>query len=327
MTLRDPAKKKARDRRLRQRHAARIASGRCTRCGRFPPEPGLKVCSGCAEKRRAADRARRARARAEGKQYGGRDPERCRRSRPRRRQAAAERVEGGGTMHILRPPPAGGEPLRLRAMPRGASRTRPPALWRAPRRRPLRTLHAAHGRGPVALRPLPRAGEGARLSRARERRRQETLRKTARAGRNVWIVESPPVARPAVSAAHIVPTPALPSDTWRCSGRRRFPWSNWRRARSWALFETESEAAACIAFARLRLDQVEIRLQRAADGAVAVMSADPPRASDGEPAPDNRDPESASATAVTGRAVRETLVNPADLGPGGRREEGRAWRR
>ena len=34
----------------------------CTRCGRLPPEPGLKVCTGCAEKRRAADRARRAKS-------------------------------------------------------------------------------------------------------------------------------------------------------------------------------------------------------------------------------------------------------------------------
>ena len=66
----------------------------CTRCGRLPPEPGLKVCGDCAEKRRAADRARRAKARAEGKQYGGRDPERCRRADragdKRRRRARQE---------------------------------------------------------------------------------------------------------------------------------------------------------------------------------------------------------------------------------------------
>ena len=80
MPPRDPAKKKARDERHRQRHIDRVASGVCTRCGRLPPEPGIKVCTGCAEKRRAADRARRAKARSEGKQYGGRDPERCRRA-------------------------------------------------------------------------------------------------------------------------------------------------------------------------------------------------------------------------------------------------------
>ena len=47
----------------RQRHAERIANGLCTRCGRVPPEAGLKMCEGCGEKRRGADRARRAKAR------------------------------------------------------------------------------------------------------------------------------------------------------------------------------------------------------------------------------------------------------------------------
>ena len=74
---------------------------------------------------------------------------------------------------------------------------------------------------------------------------------------HVWIVESTPVEGRAVRAAHIVPTPARPSATWRRSGRRRFPWSNWRRATNWGL--GRSQAAACIAFARLRPDQVEIR--------------------------------------------------------------------
>ncbi len=94
MPVRDPANKKARDRRHRQRQAARVASGVCTRCAKLPPEPGLKVCSGCAKKRRAADRARRAKARAEGKLYGGRDPEQCRRADragdKRRRRARQE---------------------------------------------------------------------------------------------------------------------------------------------------------------------------------------------------------------------------------------------
>ena len=96
MPLRDPAKKKERDRRLRQRHAARAASGTCTRCGRLPPEPGLKVCGSCAEKRRAADRARRARARQQGMPYGGRDPEQCRRAdRAGDRRRRRARLEAG----------------------------------------------------------------------------------------------------------------------------------------------------------------------------------------------------------------------------------------
>ena len=66
----------------------------------------------------------------------------------------------------------------------------------------LRTLQAAHGRRPVALRPMPRAGEGARLSRARERCREEALRREARAGRmrGLW---SPHRGRGALSALRI----------------------------------------------------------------------------------------------------------------------------
>ncbi len=69
---------RARERQRRQ-HAARLASGKCTRCGQLPPEPGLKLCRRCGEKRRAAERARRAKARAEGNHYG-RDPKQCRRA-------------------------------------------------------------------------------------------------------------------------------------------------------------------------------------------------------------------------------------------------------
>ena len=96
MPLKNPAKKQARDLRNRQRHAERVASGTCTRCGRLPPEPGLKVCGSCAGKRRAADKARRAEARQQGKSYGGRDPERCRRAdrASDRRRRRARQVAG-----------------------------------------------------------------------------------------------------------------------------------------------------------------------------------------------------------------------------------------
>ncbi|MDE2814900.1 MAG: hypothetical protein OXM01_17875 [Gemmatimonadota bacterium] len=94
MPFRDPAKKQTHDYRLRQRHAERIANGLCTRCGKLPPEPDRRMCACCGEKRRAADRARRARVRAQGKPYGGRDPDLCRRadraSDKRRRRARQE---------------------------------------------------------------------------------------------------------------------------------------------------------------------------------------------------------------------------------------------
>ena len=75
-----PSRDESAQERQRRRHADRIARGICTRCGKAPPEAGLKLCRRCGEKRRAAEKARRDRARAEGRIYAGRDPERCRRA-------------------------------------------------------------------------------------------------------------------------------------------------------------------------------------------------------------------------------------------------------
>ena len=62
----------------------------------------------------------------------------------------------------------------------------------------------------------------ASLPRKRAPLGRDAMSRGARRAR-VWIVESPPVARPVVSAAHIGPTPARPSVTWRRFGRRRSP--------------------------------------------------------------------------------------------------------
>ena len=112
----DSARKRA-SARLRRNHAARIASGLCTRCGKAPPEPGLKMCSDCGDKRRAADRARRAKARAEGKLYGGRDPDLCRRAdRAGDRRRRRARRDAGLCSNCGRNPPEDGrtvcEPCR-----------------------------------------------------------------------------------------------------------------------------------------------------------------------------------------------------------------------
>ena len=37
---------------LRQLHADRLAAGICVRCGRAPPDPGLKMCESCLGKQR-----------------------------------------------------------------------------------------------------------------------------------------------------------------------------------------------------------------------------------------------------------------------------------
>lgn len=73
---RDPERANAYQReRKRRLHAGRAAAGICTRCGRAQALSGGSACEPCAEKRRAHDRVRHARAKAQGLAYGGRDPE------------------------------------------------------------------------------------------------------------------------------------------------------------------------------------------------------------------------------------------------------------
>ena len=101
MAHRDPQQGRARDReRFRKRVAERIARGLCTKCGREPAAPARRLCAGCSEKRRAADRARYAEAKAKGALYGGRDPEPKRRNaRERSRRRHRDRI---GTLHPVR---------------------------------------------------------------------------------------------------------------------------------------------------------------------------------------------------------------------------------
>ncbi len=93
---RDPAREREyRRERSRRQHASRKAAGICTKC-KAPARPGRTTCEPCAEKHRARDRARHAKAKAEGIPYGGRDPEARRlagRKRSRRR-AEARRAAG-----------------------------------------------------------------------------------------------------------------------------------------------------------------------------------------------------------------------------------------
>ena len=92
MAYADPAVRRQRN---RERVARRKAAGICTRC-KVPARPGRTTCEPCAGKHRAGDRARHARAKAEGIPYGGRDPEARRLSgrKRSRRRAEARRAAG-----------------------------------------------------------------------------------------------------------------------------------------------------------------------------------------------------------------------------------------
>ena len=95
MAYRDREVGKRRDReRYHRRVAERRVAGFCEKCGRRPPAPGRPVCGACAEKARAAGRARDARLRAAGKPR--RDPARAREyERERSRRQAQARREAG----------------------------------------------------------------------------------------------------------------------------------------------------------------------------------------------------------------------------------------
>ena len=256
MPLKDSTKKEAWNRRLRRRHAERSASGTCTRCGRVPPEPGLKVCGGCAEKRRAAERARRDRARSQGKLYRGRDPERCRRADRDGDRRRRERRDAGLCTSCGRRRP---EDNRSVCEPCRKAR-------RALDRRRYAARKAA-GRCVRCRQPtvggLSRCGRCLLLEKERVSPERESAvsrkRYAARRARGICV----DCKTPAGSAARCGRC-AYRSNS-RAPGRHLV--SMWppqiavielETGEELGVFETESEAAACIAFARLRPDQVEI---------------------------------------------------------------------
>ena len=97
MPYKDPGKERACARRRYERITAeRTARGMCPRCGVAKQVPDRTLCRPCREKRRRAERARHAKARAAGLLYAGRDAERCRRSaRDRSKQRDRARRDAG----------------------------------------------------------------------------------------------------------------------------------------------------------------------------------------------------------------------------------------
>ncbi len=108
---RDPDRAKAYEReRSRRKAERRREAGLCGKCGRNPVPPERRTCEPCAAKRRAADRARYAEARAAGLQYGGR-PAAAKRKAARiasRKRHAARRAANACTRCGHRTPVAGG---------------------------------------------------------------------------------------------------------------------------------------------------------------------------------------------------------------------------
>ena len=116
-TDREAGNSKDRERYLR-RAAARAAAELCLTCGREPPASGRKSCEPCLVRRREADRLRHRKAAASGLAYGGRDPNKKRRSsRAAGRKRRADRSATGRCTRCGRNPPVDGgatcEPCRI----------------------------------------------------------------------------------------------------------------------------------------------------------------------------------------------------------------------
>ena len=110
---RDPERAKRYEReRGRRQHAVRKAAGICTKCGRAPARPERTCCEPCVEQHRARDRARHAKAKAQGIPYGGRDPEARRRGgRKRSRQRSEARQATGLCIRCGHVPPEDGRAM------------------------------------------------------------------------------------------------------------------------------------------------------------------------------------------------------------------------
>ncbi len=251
-----PARERA-SARLRLQHAERLASGLCTRCGKAPPEPGLKICRDCGEKRRAADRDRRARASAEGKPYGGRDPDLCRRAdraRDRRRRRAWR--DAGLCSNCGRNPPEDGHSVcePCREARRAIDRRRYAA------RRALgvcvRCAEPAVGGSSRCARHAALEAERVSLERKRAVDRKRYARRRAQ-------------GRCTDCGVHVAGAARCPACAYRSNTRA----PAWHAAQvgppfytvieldsgaDHGTYETEAETAACLAFLGLRIDEVEI---------------------------------------------------------------------
>ncbi len=252
-----PAKERA-NARLRRRHAELGARGLCTRCAKSPPEPSLKVCGTCRGKRRAADRDRRARARAEGKPYRGRDPDLCRRAdraRDRRRRRAWR--DAGLCSNCGRNPPEDGrcvcEPCR--EAKRAVDRRRYAARRAAGVC--VRCSQPAAGGSSRCARHAALEAERVSPERKRAVDRKRYARRRAQGRCTDCGVHAAGAARcPACARRSNTRAPAYHGAP---VGSPFYTVIELDTREDHGTYETEAEVAACLAFAGLRPDQVEIR--------------------------------------------------------------------
>ena len=255
---RDPERARAYEREYSWRQTAeRLAQGLCSNCGKAPPATGRTLCEPCGVKRRAAGRARYAEARAAGKLYGGRDPERRRRlAREKSRRRLRERLDAGLCTRCGQRPPVGGGTTcgPCREARQAAER----ALYAA-----CRTAGLCVGCGENTFDGAARCGPCAALDESRRSPERKNAAARKRYAERRARGQCTDCGRPSQGAARCEP----------CSKRSYERSDYFRGIPIWpaqftvvelatgedhGTYDSEAEVAACLVFARLSFDQVEV---------------------------------------------------------------------
>ena len=255
---RDRAKARAAERRrYRRQTAERRARGVCNRCGRNRAVPDRSVCEACLIKRREADRKRYAAGKAAGKLYGGKPVAAKRKSarvasRNRRRVrrdanlcARCGRrapVEGGSTCGPCREARQAGE-RELYAARRAAG-----LCTRCGGRTTDRTATCAPCAALEAERGRPERRNAAARRRYRERRARRQCTDCGQPAHGASRCED--CARRSYERSDFFR--GIPM--WDPS----FTVIELATGETYGPFDTEAEAVACLAFAGLEFDEVEI---------------------------------------------------------------------
>ena len=241
-------------RRYRRQTEERLAAGLCPNCGHRQPEPERRLCAECNRKRREADRARYARAKASGALYGGK------RADAKRRSARA------GSKRRYRERLAVGTCVRcgVRAPTEGSSRCEPCRSRRNDGDKRRWADRRSDGRCGACGDPAPhgaaRCEACTRLQAGRPSRRIYARKQYARKRARGLCTEC------GTFSAGASRCPACAARSWaRSAEHRGLPVSAPRftvieraTAVDHGTYDNPAEVAACLAFAKLGPDDVEI---------------------------------------------------------------------
>ena len=255
MPYKDPDREKAcQRRRYRRLSAERIANNLCPKCGKAPPEPGRRLCTRCQSMRRAAERALWARARAQGKPYGGGNTEARRKAaRAKTKRRYDKRLAAGLCARCGERPPDDGSVSC--GVCKSGRNTRERAQWNERR---------ASGLCGVCGEPSPagaaRCEPCATIQAGRPSRKENGRKRYARRrARNLCT----DCGQPSQGAARC---PPCARRSWARSGQHRgipawparYTVIDRATGEDHGTYDSHAEVAACLAFAKLAPNDVEI---------------------------------------------------------------------